>query len=135
MSRFGEIEEVPPKFDEEGNPIIVEEGFKMGASNAPTLEDLTRKLEKLTVESKKLRAKVRGNKTKESSSSSKEEDSSFEEEVSKKGKKGRRNLDKPFYNSMFLIIITNIALPLILSYMLAKLPILMELVIINGSIV
>jgi hypothetical protein len=107
----------------------------MGASNAPTLEDLTRKLEKITVESKKLRAKVRGNKTKGSSSSSKEEDSLFEEEVSKKGKKGRRNLDKPFYNSMFLIIITNIALPLILSYMLAKLPILMELVIINGSIV
>jgi hypothetical protein len=135
MSRFGEIEEVPPKFDEEGNPIIIEEGSKMGASNAPTLEDLTRKLEKITVESKKLRAKVRGNKTKGSSSSSKEEDSLFEEEVSKKGKKGRRNLDKPFYNSMFLIIITNIALPLILSYMLAKLPILMELVIINGSIV
>jgi hypothetical protein len=135
MSRFGEIEEVPPKFDEEGNPIIIEEGSKMGASNAPTLEDLTRKLVKITVESKKLRAKVRGNKTKGSSSSSKEEDSLFEEEVSKKGKKGRRNLDKSFYNSMFLIIITNIALPLILSYMLAKLPILMELAIINGSIV
>jgi hypothetical protein len=38
--------------------------------------------------------------TKGSSSSSEEEDSSFEEEVSKKGKKGRRNHDKPSYNSM-----------------------------------
>jgi hypothetical protein len=60
-----------------------------------------RRLEKLTTKNKKLRAKARGKKTKGSSSSSEEEDSSFEEEVSKKGKKGRRNLDKPFYNSMF----------------------------------
>jgi hypothetical protein len=48
----------------------------------------------------KLRAKVRGRKTNGSSSSSEEENSSFKEEVSKKGKKGRRNLDKPSYNSM-----------------------------------
>jgi hypothetical protein len=32
MSRSGEIAEVPPKFDEEGNPVIIEEGFKTGAS-------------------------------------------------------------------------------------------------------
>jgi hypothetical protein len=38
--------------------------------------------------------------TKGNSSSSEEEDSSFKEEVSKKGKKGRRNHDKHFYNSM-----------------------------------
>jgi hypothetical protein len=44
MSRTREIEEVPPKFDEEGNPIIIEEGSKMGASNAPTLEELMRRL-------------------------------------------------------------------------------------------
>jgi hypothetical protein len=72
----------------------------MGASNAPTLEGLTRRLEKLTAENKKLRAKARGKKTKGSSSPSEEEDSSFEEEVFKKGKRGRRNLDKPSYNSM-----------------------------------
>jgi hypothetical protein len=64
MSRSGEIENVPPKFDEEGNPVVVGEGSKTGASNARTLEDLTRKLEKLTVENRKLRAKVRGKKTK-----------------------------------------------------------------------
>jgi predicted RNase H-like nuclease (RuvC/YqgF family) len=98
MLRSGEIEEVPPNFDDEGNPTNNEEGSKTGASNAPTSEDLTRRLEKITPENKKLRAKIRGKKTKGSSSSNEEEDSSFEEEVSKKGRKGRRNLDKPFYN-------------------------------------
>jgi hypothetical protein len=100
MSRTVEVDEVPPKFDEEGNPVIIEEGSKMGASNASTLEDLMRQLEKLMVENKKLSGKARGKKTKGSSSSSEEEDSSFEEEVSKKGKKGRRNLDKSSYKSM-----------------------------------
>jgi hypothetical protein len=71
----------------------------VGASNAPTLEELTRRLEKLTTENKKLIAKVRGKKTKGSSFSSEEEDS-FKEEVSKKGKKRIRNLDKPSYNSL-----------------------------------
>jgi hypothetical protein len=100
MSRSGEIEEVPPKFDDEGNLTNNEEGSKMGASNSLTLEDLARRLEKLMAENKKLRAKIRGKKTKGSSSSSEEEDFSFKEEVSKKRKKGRRNLDKPSYNSM-----------------------------------
>jgi hypothetical protein len=71
----------------------------VGASNAPTLEELTRRLEKLTTENKKLIAKVRGKKTKGNSFSSEEEDS-FKEEVSKKGKKRIRNLDKPSYNSL-----------------------------------
>jgi hypothetical protein len=44
----------------------------MGASNAPTLEDLMRRLEKLTAKNKKLRAKARGKKTKGSSSSNEE---------------------------------------------------------------
>jgi hypothetical protein len=99
MLRTREVDEVPPKFDEEGNPVIIEEGCKMGAANASTLEDLTRQLEKLMTENKKLMAKAKGKKTKGSSSSSEEEDSSFEEKVSKRGK-GRRNLDKPSYNSM-----------------------------------
>jgi hypothetical protein len=59
-----------------------------------------RRLEKLMTKNKKLRAKAKGKKTKGSSSSSDEEDSSYEKEVSKKGKKGRRNHDKPSYNSM-----------------------------------
>jgi hypothetical protein len=134
MSRNGDEDIVPPKFDDESNPTNNEEGSKSGASMGPTLEELTIRLEKLTTKNKKLRAKVRGKKRKGSSSSSEEEDSSFEEEVSKKGNKGRRNLDKHSYNSMSLIIIICLALPLILPYLLAKFPILIKLVIINGSI-
>jgi hypothetical protein len=82
MSRTGEVDEIPPKFDE-GNPIIIEKGSKTGASNSSTWEDLMRQLEKLTTENKKLRAKWKCKKTKGSTSLSEEEDSSFEEEVSK----------------------------------------------------
>jgi hypothetical protein len=39
MLRSEDVEEVSPKFDEEGSPAIIEEGSKIGASNAPTLED------------------------------------------------------------------------------------------------
>jgi hypothetical protein len=70
-----EIQEVSPKFNEEGNPVTIEEGSKTGASNAPTLEDLMKMLEKLTVENNKLRRKVKNKKTKGDSSSSEDEDS------------------------------------------------------------
>jgi hypothetical protein len=93
-----------------------------------------RRVEKLTAENKKLRAKVKGKKTKGSSSSSKEEDSLFEEDVSKNGRKGRRNHDKPSYNSMSFNYNNMPSSTAYTSYLLAKLPILMELVIINGSI-
>jgi hypothetical protein len=59
-----------------------------------------RRLENLTPENNKLRRKAKGKKTKGCSSSSEDEDSSLEEDVSKKGKKGRNNHDKLFYNSM-----------------------------------
>jgi hypothetical protein len=100
MSRTGEIREALAKFDEEGNPITIEEGSKTGASNAPTLEDLMKMLEKLTAENNKLRRKAKNKKIKGDSSSSEDEDSSLEEDVSKKGKKGRNNHDKSSYNSM-----------------------------------
>jgi hypothetical protein len=45
-----EEDEVPPKSDEEGNPVNIEEGSRSETSNAPTLEDLMKKLEKLKVE-------------------------------------------------------------------------------------
>jgi hypothetical protein len=64
------------------------------------LEDLMKRLEKLTVKNNKLRRKVKAKRTKGGSSSSEEEDSSYEEKDSKKGKKGRNNRDKSFYNSM-----------------------------------
>jgi hypothetical protein len=85
---------------DENNTNNNQEDDKSGASRGPSLGDLMRRLEKFTAENKKLRAKVKDKKTKGSSSSSEEEDSSFEEEVSKKEKKGRRNHDKPSYNSI-----------------------------------
>jgi predicted RNase H-like nuclease (RuvC/YqgF family) len=100
MSRIGEIQEVSPKFDEEGNPVTIEEGSKTGASSAPTMKDLIKRLEKLMAENNKLRRKVKKKKTKGDSSSSEDEDSSLEEVVSKKGRKGRNNRDKPSYNPM-----------------------------------
>jgi hypothetical protein len=100
MSRTGEEDEVPLRFDIENNMNNIQEDDKSGASRGPSLEDLMRRLEKLTIENNKLRRKDKGKKTKGCSSSSEDEDSSLEEDVSKKGKKGRNNHDKPSYNSM-----------------------------------
>jgi hypothetical protein len=64
MSSTGKEDKIPPKFDEEGNLINVDENSKSGASNASTLEDLMRKLEKLTAKNQRIRAKAKGKKTK-----------------------------------------------------------------------
>jgi hypothetical protein len=57
MSKVGDKVEVPPQqFDEDSNPVVVEEGSKSGPNKDPTLEYLMRKLEKLKAENKKLRA-------------------------------------------------------------------------------
>jgi hypothetical protein len=134
VSRIGEEDEVSPKFNEEGNPVNVNESSKSGPSNTSTLEDLMRKLEKLTAKNKRLRAKAKGKKTKGSSSSSKEENSSCEENVSKKGRKEEEiMISLPIIQCLLITIICQ-ALPLILPYQLAKLHVLMELIIINGSI-
>jgi hypothetical protein len=126
--RNGDDDDASSRFDVENSTNNNQDGAKSGAHNAPTLEDLLRRLEKLTVENTKLRKKAKGKKTKGGSSSSEDEDSSLEEDVSKKEKKGRNNHDKPSYNSM------SFNYDNVLPYPLAKLPILMELVIINGSI-
>jgi hypothetical protein len=60
MLKAGDEGEVPPQqFDEDGNPIVVEEGSKSGTSKAPTLEDLMRKLEKLRPRTKSLGQRAR----------------------------------------------------------------------------
>jgi hypothetical protein len=100
MSRNGDEDDATPRFDDESNTNNNEEGFKMNASIDAKLEDLMKRLEKLTAKNNKLRRKVKAKRTKGGSSSSREENSSYEEDVSKKGKKGRNNRDKPFYNSM-----------------------------------
>jgi hypothetical protein len=99
MLRIGNENEELPVFDDESNTNNNEEGSKTGASTDVKLEDLMKRLEKLTAETNKLRRKAKGKKIKGRSSSS-EEDSSYKEDVSKKGKKGRNNHDKPSYNSM-----------------------------------
>jgi hypothetical protein len=83
MSRTEEVQEVTQKFDEEDNPVTVEEGSKTEASNAPTLEGFIKKLEKLTSKNNKLRRKIKVKRIKGGSFSS-EEDSSNEDDVSKK---------------------------------------------------
>jgi hypothetical protein len=134
MSRTGDKDVVPPKFDDEGNPTNIENGSKSGASLGPTLEDLMSKLENLTTENKKFRAKGKGKKTKGNSSSSEEENSSFEEKSPKRGTKEEEIMISLPITQCLLITILCLALPLILSYPFAKLHILMELIIINGSI-
>jgi hypothetical protein len=59
-----------------------------------------RRLENLTTKNNKLRRKTKAKKTKGGSFSNEDEDSSLEDDVSKKGKKGRNNRNKPSYNSM-----------------------------------
>jgi hypothetical protein len=100
MSRNGDEDDTSSRFDVEDTMNNNKDDAKSGASNAPTLEDLMRRLEKLTIENNKLRKKAKGKKTKVGSSSSEDEDFSLEEDVSKKGKKGRNNRDKPSYNLM-----------------------------------
>jgi hypothetical protein len=100
MSRNGDEDDATLRFDNESNTNNNGEGSKTRASIDAKLEDLMKRLEKLTTENDKLRRKVKAKRTKGGSSSSEEEDSSYEEDVSKKGKKGRNNRDKPSYNSM-----------------------------------
>jgi hypothetical protein len=95
-----EEDEVLSWFDDENNINNNQEDDKLRASGGSSLEDLMRRLEKLAAENNKLRRKVKGTKIKGGSSSSEDEDSWLEEDVSKNGKKGRNNHDKPSYNSM-----------------------------------
>jgi hypothetical protein len=99
MSRNGYEVNATPRFDDESNTNNNGEGSKMRASTEAKLEDLMKRLENLTAENNKLRRKDKAKRTKVGSSSS-EEDYSYEEDVSKKGKKGKNNHDKPSYNSM-----------------------------------
>jgi hypothetical protein len=89
-----------------------------------------KKLEKLKAENKKLRAK--GKKGAKYSSSS--EDGDSDKEVIKKGRKEGTSTIRLPITLCLLITITCLALPLILPYPFAKLPVLMGRTITNGSI-
>jgi hypothetical protein len=139
MSKTGEQGKVvPPLLDEDGNPIVGEDDTNTKISTTPTLQELMRRLEELTAENKKLRAKAKNKKAKGNSFSSEEEDSSFEEDIPKREKKGKRKgeeieISLPITQCLSIMIIYLIQ-PLILSYPLAKLPTLMDLVTTNESI-
>jgi hypothetical protein len=93
MSNTGKHGKVPaPPLDEDGNPIVVEDG-----SNTET-STLMKKLEKLNAELKKLKTKDK--KDKKYSSLSEDDDSSFEEKVSNKARRERKKLDKLSYITM-----------------------------------
>jgi hypothetical protein len=64
MSRTGEEDEVPPRFDNENNMNNNQEDDKSRASGSPSLEDLMRRLEKLTAKNNKLKRIAKGKKTK-----------------------------------------------------------------------
>jgi hypothetical protein len=98
-------------------------------SPPPPLGDLIKKLEKLKVENKKLKAK--GKKGKTYSFSSDDGDSSYEEKVYKKGRKEETSMINLPITLCPLITIACLFLHHILSYLLAKLHILMGLTITN----
>jgi hypothetical protein len=131
----GDEGEVPQQqFDEDDNPIVVEEGSKSGTSKPPTLKDLMKKLEKLKAENKKLKAKGKKGKT---YSSSEDGDSSFKEELRKSPIKGGKEETSTISLPITLclsITITCLTLPLTHPYPLARLPVLMGRTITNGSI-
>jgi hypothetical protein len=96
MSRTREEDEVPPKLNEEGNPVNIEEDSKSGTSNTPTLEDLIKSLR-----SSRPRTISLGQKKKTKVYSSSREDSNFELEVSKKGRKGRKHNNHSYKSMSF----------------------------------
>jgi hypothetical protein len=100
MLRTREIEEIPPKFDEEGNPVIIEVGSKTGTASATTLEDHMRQLEKLTAKTRKLELKLKARRQKEALPQVKKKTPHLKRMSPKNEMKGRRNRDKPSYNSM-----------------------------------
>jgi hypothetical protein len=99
MSKTDEHGKVhPPPLDEDGKPIVVEDGSNTETSTTPIVEELMKKLEKLNAELKKL--KIKDKKGKKYSSSSEDDDSTFEEEVSNKARRERKKCDKSSYNTL-----------------------------------
>jgi hypothetical protein len=134
MSRNGDEDDATLRFNDKSNTNNSEESSKTRASTDVKLEELMKRLEKIAAKNNKLRRKVKTKRTKGGSYSSGEEDSSYEKEDSKKGiKKETIAISLPITQCPSIMIIC-VALRSTPPYPLAKLPMLMELVIINGSI-
>jgi hypothetical protein len=131
MSNVRDEGEVPPQqFNEDGNPIVIEDGSKSETSKPPTLEYLMKKLEKLKVENKKLIAK--GRKLQHTPPQAKTA-TPMRKSSRRGGNEGISTIRFPI-TLCLLITITCLALPLILPYSLEKLPVLMGRTITNGNI-
>jgi hypothetical protein len=134
MSRTRNENEELPVFDDESNTNSNEEGSKMGASTDANLEDLVKRLEKLTAENNKLRRKAKDKKTKKTLPQANKKTPHMKRMSPRKGRKEEIIAISPPITQCLSIMIICLALSLTLPYPLAKLPILMELVIINGGI-
>jgi predicted aconitase len=134
MSRTGNGNEELPVFDDESNTNNNEEGSKMGASTDANWEDLMKRLEKLTAENNKLRRKAKDKKTKKTLPQANKKTPHMKRMSPRKGRKEEIIAISPPITQYLSIMVICLALPLTLPYPLAKLPILMELVIINGGI-
>jgi hypothetical protein len=131
MSNVRDEGEVPPQqFNEDGNPIVIEDGSKSETSKPPTLEYLMKKLEKLKVENKKLIAK--GRKLQHTPPQAKTA-TLMRKSSRRGGKEGTSTIRLPI-TLCLLITITCLARPLILPYPLEKLPVWMGQTITNGNI-
>jgi hypothetical protein len=120
MSNFGDEGKVPPQqFNEDGNPVVGEDGSKSETSKAPTLEYLMKKLKKLRPKTRSLGQKVR--KTQHTPSQVKTA-TPMRKSSRRGGKEGTSTIRLPV-TLCLSIIITCPALPFILPYLLAKLPV------------
>jgi hypothetical protein len=117
------ITPAPPLGDDENASITK-------ASATPTVEELMKQIERLNAKLTKLKIK----KGKKNVSASEDDDSSCEEEASNKAKKDKKSVISPPIMLCLLTTITCLVSRLILPYPLARLLILMEQTIINGSI-
>jgi hypothetical protein len=99
MSKTEEQGKVPaPLLDEDGNPIVAEDGSNTKTSMAPIVEELMTQLEKLNVELIKLKTKDK--KDKKNAPASEDDDSSYEKDVSNKVKKDKKKHNKSSYNAI-----------------------------------
>jgi hypothetical protein len=133
MSRNGDEDDASPRFDVEDTNNNNEEGSKSGASIDAKLEDLMKRLGKLTAKNNKLRRKAKTKRQEEALPQAKKKTHQMKRMSPRKGRKEETiAISTPITQCLSIMIIC-LALPLTLPYPLAKPPILMELVIINGS--
>jgi hypothetical protein len=97
--RCQKLEKVPPPpLDEDGNPIVAEDGSNTKTSTALIVEEHMTQFEKLNAELIKL--KMKDKKDRKNASASEDDDSSYEEDDSNKAKKDKKKRDKSSYNAM-----------------------------------